>query len=426
MSAPRRIAGRTDPRRRGIVVAFALAVALGQAPLSAAPSAPASVDPPRPAAATPGPAGAQPAPGSAPATPPSAPAPADNERAPGAAGEASRDARDAGVPADLPVVRLAPPVDAPAIALVLPLQSPTFGRAAEAVKAGFTAAADVAGVKALVVGHDDAGFADAYAKARDAGARVLVGPLVRDDLKTLASAPGEPPPTIALNQYEDGGALPANVYTLTLALDGEARQLARAIIGGGAHTVGIIGSDGALPRRLASAFAAAWLLQGGDAPVQLRVDRTPETLALLKRELARTPLDAIFLAVGAADAGLVKPYLGQLPVYASSQVNDRQPRETLRDLDDVRFVEIPWLADPAAAAFARLPRPELPNASLDRLYALGIDAFRAAQLIAERGPDALEFDGATGHLTLDPSRQFVREARLMRFEAGQVVPVTGP
>jgi hypothetical protein len=68
----------------------------------------------------------------------------------------------------------------------------------------------------------------------------------------------------------------------------------------------------------------------------------------------------------------------------------------------------------------------LPNASLDRLYALGIDAFRAAQLIAERGPDGLEFDGATGHLTLDPARQFVREVRLMRFEAGQMVPVTGP
>jgi outer membrane PBP1 activator LpoA protein len=148
-------------------------------------------------------------------------------------------------------------------------------------------------------------------------------------------------------------------------------------------------------------------------------------LALLKRELGRTPLDAVVLAVDGPDAALVKPYLGTLPTYAGSTANDRPSREALRDLEDVRFVDIPWIVTPDAREFARIPRAEFPNATLDRLYALGIDAFRVAQLMAAGRLDRIELDGATGRLALDSTRQFAREARAMQFKGGQVVPL-GP
>ena len=89
----------------------------------------------------------------------------------------------------------------------------------------------------------------------------------------------------------------------------------------------------------------------------------------------------------------------------------------------MRFVDVPWLVDAEAAAFADLKRPDFPNTSLDRLYALGVDAFRVAQAFADGSPAKLEFDGATGHLSLDATRQFVREGRLMQFRAGRIVPV---
>jgi len=375
--------------RRG-VVALALAAALGLPAFSAAQTPAASV---------------------APATPPTATeATPKPEAMPAAA---------------MPLPASALPAPAPAMALVLPLQSAAYGRAAEAVRAGFLAAADLAKAKPLVIGHNEGGAVDAFAKAKESGAAVIVGPLVRDDLKTVAGAPGELPWTIALNQLEEGSPLRERMYTLTLAIDGDARQLARAVRDSGAQVVGVIAADAPLQKRLAAAFVADWILLGGGPPVQLRFERAPEMLALLKRELGRTPLDAVLLALDAADAALVKPYVGQVPVYASSLVNDRQPREVLRDLDDVRFVEIPWLADPTAPAFANLPRGEFPNASLDRLYALGIDAFRVAQAFRDGAPDKLEFDGATGHVSLDASRQFQRDLRLLRFEAGQVVPADG-
>ena len=122
-----------------------------------------------------------------------------------------------------------------------------------------------------------------------------------------------------------------------------------------------------------------------------RFDRAPEMLALLRRELAHGRADAVLLAVDGAGcrAGEARTS-ARVAAYASSQVNERQPREALRDLEDVRFVEIPWLADARCARRSRaLPARDYANAALDRLYALGIDAFRVAQAFADgRADDA--------------------------------------
>jgi hypothetical protein len=309
------------------------------------------------------------------------------------------------------------------IVLVLPLTSAVFGRAAEAVQAGFLAAAEAAKAKPSVIGHGDDDVVAAFAKAKASGAKVIVGPLVRDDMKVLAAAGLELPPTIALNQLDEGTTLPQNVYALTLTIDGEARQLARRAREDGAATVAVIASDTPRQQRFASAFNAEWILAGGGAPVMFRFDPAPDVLKLMRRELVRTPVDAALLAVDAADAALAKPYVGTIPSYTSSQVNERQPPEAMRDLDNVRFVDVPWLVDADAVAFAELKRPDYPNTTLDRLHALGVDAFHVAQAFADGPPAKLEFDGATGHLSLDATRQFVREGRLMQFRAGRIVPV---
>ena len=153
-----------------------------------------------------------------------------------------------------------------------------------------------------------------------------------------------------------------------------------------------------------------------------RFDPTPDVLRLLKRELGKTSFDLALLAVDAADAARAKPYMGSIPSYTSSEVNERQSPDVLRDLDNVRFVEIPWLVDADTAAFPDLKRPDYPNPSLERLYALGTDAFRVAQAFADGMPTKVEFDGATGHLSLDSTRQFILEGRLMQFRGGRVVP----
>jgi outer membrane PBP1 activator LpoA protein len=322
-------------------------------------------------------------------------------------------------PATVPASSAATPAES-AIVLVLPLDSAAYGRAAAAVRSGFLAAADAAKVDAKVISHPDGDPLAGFAKARALGAQVVVGPLLRDDLRALSGADVELPVTIALNQLDDGIPLPERVYVLSLAVEGEGRQLARTVRSRGALTIGIITADNALQRRFASAFVDEWILLGGGPPDTFRFERSPESLTALRKDLGRAALDAVLLAVDGTDVALLKSFVGALPSYTSSQVNDGRTPDVQRDLDDIFFLELPWLVD--GAEVGKVARASYGNSTLQRLYALGIDAFRVARLFADGVPEAVEFDGATGHLRLGSARMFGRESQLMRYRAGRVEP----
>jgi hypothetical protein len=327
-------------------------------------------------------------------------------------------------PAEAPPPR--PP--GPPIALVLPLESPDYARAAEAVRDGFLAAAAAAGAKdrVRVIPHAADGVLAAFDEARRDGARVVVGPLVRDDLRAVAASDQALPVTIALNQLDDTAALPPRVYTFALAIESDARTIARRMHDDGIANVAVVGSDSPLMRRFAQAFVAEWILAGGNPPQSYALVPTQDGLRAMRRDLARAPIDAIVMAVDGPDAALVKTFAPRVTTWASAQVNQRLDTSALRDLDEVRFVDVSWIVAPDAAAFAKLPRPEFASAALDRLYALGLDAFRVADAFVTAPPDRLSFDGATGHVELSDARQIAREGRLAMFRAGAIVPLDAP
>jgi hypothetical protein len=311
------------------------------------------------------------------------------------------------------------------VALVLPLEVPAYARAAEAVSAGFIAGSAGTRTTYVVIPHGADGVLAAFEAARKSGARVIVGPLVRDDLKVIAQADIELPWTLALNQLEDASTLPSRVFTFSLTVDSDARVIARRMHDDAVQGVAIIGAESALMKRFAGAFATAWLLEGGGAPNAFRFDPAPEALTVLKRDLGRKPPDAALLAVDGRDAPLVKPFLGTVPAYASGLVFDQGSLASLRDLDGLAIAEIPWLATPGAPEFAKYPRRDFGSSSLDRLYALGLDAFRIAQALLDGPPEQFVLEGATGHVVLTEGRQFVREGRLFVYRAGQLVPLDG-
>lgn len=311
------------------------------------------------------------------------------------------------------------------IALVLPLASPAYARAAEAVRDGFLDAADAAGARSRVnvVSHGADDVVAAFTRARDAGAHVIVGPLVRDHLKALAMADVSLPPTIALNQLDDGTSLPPLIYTLALAVESDARVIARRAREDGAMNASVIESDAPLMKRFAGAFTGEWLLAGGNPPRRFTFTPTPDGLATLRRDLAGAPTDVVVIAVEGGDAALVKSFAPRVITYASAQINQRASIGTQRDLDDTRVVDLPWLVTPNAPALARLPHKRYSNVALDRLYALGIDAFRVADAFRGGVPARFELDGATGHLVLDEGRQIARAGTLAVFHEGTLVPL---
>jgi len=323
-----------------------------------------------------------------------------------------------------PLPRAAPLDGGSLIALVLPLETPAYARAADAVRAGFLAAAEAAGFakRCVVIGHREDGVISAFDAARERGVRVIVGPLVRDDLKTLAIAGGEWPSTIALNQLDDGAPLPPNTWSLALTVESDARVLARRALRDGVKAIDVIEGESPLMHRLASAFALEWTAAGGAAPADYAIDPSTESLIALRKSLTKALPDAVVLALDGERAAQVKQYVGTVAAYASGLTFERTPTLGARDLDDLRIVDIPWILTPDAPELARLPRREFTSAALTRLYALGLDAFRVAEAFVDTPPSRLEFDGAIGHLVLD-GRQFVREGQLGIYRDGQLVPL---
>jgi len=320
------------------------------------------------------------------------------------------------------------PVD---IAVVLPLDSPVYARAADAVRAGVLAAAEAAGSRARirVFAHDDDGVLAAFAAAEQAGAKVIIGPLVRDDLKIVAAMALELPYTIALNQFDEAAGPPPTLYTFPLSIESDARLIARRVRdtppapGGGQGAI-IVSSETPLMRRFASAFASEWQATGGSVPGIYKYDGSVDAMTNVRRELSRRPPAAVVLALDGTNAARAKPYMGVLPAYASALVFERDITATVRDLDGLVITEIPWLVTPNAPQFAGLPRREFQSAALSRLYALGLDAFRVASAFRAGRPERLDFEGATGQVTLE-GNQLAREGRFAVYREGTLVPFDG-
>ena len=81
---------------------------------------------------------------------------------------------------------------------------------------------------------------------------------------------------------------------------------------------------------------------------------------------------------------------------------DRATFEHLPELNGVRLLDIPWQLQPDHAAVMIYPRAVVDadqkrSADMERLYALGIDAFRVALLVAQQQKQ-FEVDGVTGRL----------------------------
>jgi uncharacterized protein len=291
----------------------------------------------------------------------------------------------------------------PHIALLLPLHSSIFGSAADVVQQGFMAAINpkrlIMPVRVYSDFDENDSVASAYRQAVANGAQAVVGPLTRNGVAALATVQDIPVPTLALNVVE--GQFAPKLYFFGLAVEAEARQVAQLAKQQGLHQAIIITAHTQLSQRLQSAFEEEWAGQNRGILREIEYSDDPTVLA----DIASINDTMVFLAVDAAKARLIRPYLStKLPIYATSQIfvgNDKTL--TNYDLNGIHFVDMPWLLQPDHPAVMIYPRPNPPlTADRERLYALGIDAFRLIQLIIENKINsALPLDGVSGLIRLN-------------------------
>lgn len=326
------------------------------------------------------------------------------------------------------------------VGLLLPRQDGPFSRAAASLLAGVRAAhgRDGAGVVVEAIEIDDQAdeLAVVMAELRDRNAALVLGPVTRNGAAALIELGGIAIPTLALNLPDGNPPVPARLTFFGLAIETEARQVASIAFAqvrdrAGTRRPRAVGVTVASPlaRRGAVAFRDAWLSLGGE--MRELVEFTgPRPSRDLRARLVQPVPDVAFLSMGAEQARVLRGALGAETAVWSTSLASIGSGSTLRlpELDGLRLLEMPWLIEPdnpAVMAYAKVPTGY--NVEMQRLYALGIDAFRIGrQMLA--GDTAFELDGVTGRLRYDrtASPRIERLAVQAEYRAGVPAALTPP
>jgi outer membrane PBP1 activator LpoA protein len=361
------------------------------------------------------------------------------------------------LPGDLAIVRELAAEQPKQVALLLPL-SGKLASAGNAVRDGFMAAyydasAREARLPVVRLYDTEAGtpLPQLCRQAVADGAAVIIGPLEKSQVAQLYQ---EPPsvPTLALNRADiDDAVPPAQLFQFSLAPEDEAAQVADIAWQQGHRRVLVIAAQSEWQSKEMQAFSRRWQALGGEvATAALFTDqqslspviknalniprseaRAKEIERLLGRSIEFTPrrrkdVDFVFMLARAQEARIIKPMLayhygGDLPVYALSRIYGGFPSPDLdRDLEQVRFTEMPWILDNQQPLKQQILTNLPQSRGLLRLYAMGADSFylyprlrQLNQLMDSRIP------GQTGFLSID-SRQIVRrELKLAEMRNGR-------
>ncbi|HEX7644113.1 MAG TPA: penicillin-binding protein activator [Burkholderiaceae bacterium] len=342
---------------------------------------------------------------------------------PGPAPQKAAQPQPAAKPGPKPATRAANPAVAKTVrlTLLLPLDSDSLGRAADAVRSGFLAAYDLEsnGLSLNIVSTTDVAeeIVSSYTNAL-ADSDIVIGPLTRSAATAIAQSGAVRLPTISLTQSDvdsDSSAMPPQMLAMGLSVEDEAREAAGWIASNKVKKAYALCTSSAWQRRAAKAFAAKARSLGLQVETvelgssfgflsALDVDRVKKELQA-EKSLASY---AVFAALDAAQTRQLREVIGNEPaVYGTAQINpvplpDRATFEHLPELNGVRLLDIPWQLQPDHAAVMIYPRAVVDadqkrSADMERLYALGIDAFRVALLVAQQQKQ-FEVDGVTGRL----------------------------
>lgn len=281
----------------------------------------------------------------------------------------------------------------------------------------------------------------AYRQATEDGADLVIGPLTKTDVTRLRQLAQRPVPVIALNQTDDLPDRPARDWiSLSLAPEDEARQIADIAFGRACRNAIVIAADTQRGSRLLTAFEQRWTGRGGKLRGRLLIDDPAETneamgkllgsgssdqrirsverafdLPVDARGRGRTDFECIFmLAPDPATARTWRPLLvfhmtGDVPVYATSAINDGDDDTRNRDLNGVMFVETPAMLPPNTGS------------RLTRLKALGQDAITLALHWEQAAAtDYWIIQGETGVLRRKKNGSVERALELATFDGSQI------
>lgn len=353
------------------------------------------------------------------------------------------------------------------VALLLPMQG-QLATVAHTLRDGFMAAHFQArqngqtGIGSIkIYDSTQIGSVDAFYKQAQAdGIEWVVGPLEKDLVRQLSSAATLPIPTLALNYSEPGRSVPPQLFQFGLAAEDEAREVARRAWADGHRRAIALVAPGDWGARILEAFRQEFRRLGGEVvasqPIaesarlsgqivelfqlrdsEARAKRLENSLGgtqlVSAQPTRRQDVDFVFLAATPQQAQQVRPtlifqYVGDIPVYATSQVYSASGnRSQYSDLEGIRFTETPWLINSQLPLRVAVEQqwPQA-NTALGRLYAMGADAYLLAPHLKQMQaiPDT-RLSGLSGVLLLNAQQRIERQLPWAVFHGGEVAPWMG-
>jgi len=308
---------------------------------------------------------------------------------------------------------------------------------------------------------NDRSFMEIYLEASQSGADLVIGPLKKENVTQLETMDVLPTPTLSLNYgSEPRDSIDPNLTEFGLSPEDETRQIALKAFNDGHDKAAILYPDNSWGYRLAQSFSEQWHTIGGKILTQegfpVKNNYGPSLKDLLSipqselraaqiKQIIREPIeftarrrkDIDFIAMLAlpSQAKQLKPgldfyFAGDIPLYSTSKIHSTAVTQYKKnsDLDGIQFCEIPWILEGQSSLRQELDSAwSKRNKHLERLYALGADAFYLSAWlpIMKHAPD-IWISGQTGNLQLLPNRRIQRALSWATMKNGKASEINPP
>jgi len=356
-------------------------------------------------------------------------------------------------------------IDPKRIALMLPF-SGRLEKVAAAIQNGFLYAyyqdpGQLAELEIIDASRDPAEFNLQYEQAIQNGADFIVGPVDKELVEQLQKRDSLAVPTLTLNYGNDQDEGLLNLYQFGLLPEDEAVQIADFALAQGRHHALVLVPDTDWGYRLQRAFTQRFESLGGRVvgsniyPAKqsdystsitnlLNLTSSNQRKSILQQTIQeqvkfearrRQDVDMIFIAANSRQARLIKPQLKfhhaqDLPVYATSHISSSNATtDEDRDLNEMLFVDIPWMLDNSNNRDYRQINHYWPqeSQSFSRLFALGIDAYRIIRSLRRLmlNPEESQQHN-TGLLSVDKAGRVKRALLMATYQNGRARLLQSP
>lgn len=286
---------------------------------------------------------------------------------------------------------------------------------------------------------------------------LIIGPLTKNNVNKLQNLDLSKSTTLALNYLETNNILPINtpdtLFQFGLDPETEITQLSNLLAKKHLNKIAFIAPETEHGFRIHDT-----LLQALEKKQSIIIESvfyqdqkslSPSVAKLLATDLStlrknktqritnlnvefeprrRNDIDAIYMLAKPQVANQLNPlfayhYARNLPIYSSSQIHQINEQQT--DLDNIFFLEMPWmLSNTIEIKNTIINALPLAKSEHSRFYALGADAFSLSpRLKLLKEIQNSQVQGHTGTLSIDNSGIIHRELELAVFRKGKAVAI---